>query len=121
MSTGPVKHTIQEENARFILAILVWFTITILIGTIFFLEPPNTMRDLVIGTTGSLVTVFIQQIQYYNKTGITTDRQKDDTINKMAQANAGLAPKTDVVPIAPGDTKTIVGTEDGTNGPKSSN
>jgi hypothetical protein len=69
------------------------------------------MRDLVIGTTGSLVTVFIQQIQYYNKTGITNDRQKDDTINKMAAANAAMAP-------APPPTNG--GTDDGANEQKPS-
>ena len=112
MSLVNSKPAIHEDNARFILAILVWVTITILIGTIFFLEPPSTMRDLVIGTTGSLVTVFIQQIQYYNKTGVANDRQKDDTINKMAAANAAMTPTTPTTDGA---------TDDGTDKQKPSN
>ena len=106
----------NDETARFVLAILVWITLNSMGFTILFVEPPSTMRDILIALIGSLSTIFVQQVQYYNKTGVNSDRQKDDTINKLTTASATLtaaanpAASEQTIPIKDGETKTIVGT-----------
>lgn len=99
---------IDESIARFALALLVWLTVNWIALVLFFKEPPASMRDLLIALAGSLTTVFIQQIQYYNKTGLHNDRQKDETINQMACAAAAAIPKSDkTIPLQPGDSVTV--------------
>lgn len=109
------NHWMNDETARFVLALLVWATLTSMGFTVLFVEPPSTMRDILIAFIGSLSTVFVQQVQYYNKTGVSSDRQKDDTINKLTTSSATLTaaanPTTaDAIPVKEGETKTIVGT-----------
>jgi hypothetical protein len=83
--------------------------------TILFHEPPSTMRDIIIALMGSLSTIFVQQVQYYNKTGIGNDRQKDDTINKLtttaASIQAAIAPAEPSVILEPGQTATVAATD----------
>lgn len=106
----------NDETARFVLAILVWGTLSSMGFTILFIEPPSTMRDILVALLGSLSTVFVQQVQYYNKTGVTSERQKDDTINKLTTASATLTAAANpsvsdqVIPVRDGETKTVVGT-----------
>lgn len=98
----------NDETARFVLVILVWVTLNWVAVALFYREPPSSMRDLLIALVGSLSTVFIQQIQYYNKTGVSNDRQKDDSINKMASVAAAATPDTGkTIPLNPGDKVTV--------------
>lgn len=85
---------LRDETARFAALMLVWISLNAMGFTVLFHEPPNTMRDIIIALIGSLSTIFVQQVQYYNKTGITEDRQKDDTINKLTSTAATIAATT---------------------------
>lgn len=111
------KNCIPDDTARFAALIMVWVSLNAMGFTVLFHEPPSTMRDIIIALMGSLSTIFVQQVQYYNKTGVNVDRQKDDTINKLTNTAASLQAKDaplDVVAVGPGETKTVVGTSDNT-------
>lgn len=106
---------LADDTARFIALIMVWISLNAMGFTVLFHEPPSTMRDIIIALMGSLSTIFVQQVQYYNKTGVTNDRQKDDTINKLTTTAASIQAATsplDIVAVKPGETKTVVGTDD---------
>lgn len=84
--------------------------------TVFFYEPPSTMRDIVIALMGSLTTIFVQQVQYYNKTGVSNDRMKDDTLNKIVSTAASIQsqviPAEPTIKFDPGETATVAASSD---------
>lgn len=115
------KHYISDETARFSALVMVYVSLNAFGFMVLFREPPNTMRDILIALMGSLTTIFVQQVQYYNKTGISTDRQKDDTINKLtstaASIQAAIAPAEPTISLAPGESATVAAApENPTNG-----
>lgn len=108
---------IDDEAARFIVGILLWLTVTAAVAALFFVEIPSNNRDLVIALTSGLLGALVATVNFYNKTGVANDRQKDDTINKLTTTAASIQAQTqppDIVPVAPGETKTVVGTGDDT-------
>lgn len=109
------RHFISDETARFSALCMVYVSLNAFGFTILFREPPNTMRDIIIALMGSLTTIFVQQVQYYNKTGVTNDRKKDDSINKLITTSASLQQASNPAPVTTlqaGDAVTIAASED---------
>ena len=105
---------ITDDTARFIVAVLLWVLVAWIVSVLLLREIPQTNREILYGLAGTIVGALIGSANFYNKTGIATDRQKDDTINKamttVAAVQAAANPDNNAIPIKDGETKTIVGT-----------
>lgn len=106
------KYFISDETARFAALCMVWATLNAMGFTIMFREPPSAMRDIIIALMGGLTTIFVQQVQYYNKTGVGNDRAKDEVIHsqaKVIQSQAAAAnPDTNAIGLKDGEKVTVV-------------
>jgi hypothetical protein len=103
-----------DETARFVLALLMWALVTEIVTVLMFREIPAANREILVGLAGTIVGALVASNNFYNKTGVTNDRQKDDTINKamtaVATAQAVANPDVNAIPVGDGESKTIVGT-----------
>lgn len=111
-NTEVKKHFISDETARFAALCMVWATLNAMGFTILFHEPPSTMRDIIIALMGGLTTIFVQQVQYYNKTGVSNDRAKDEVIHSQAKViqsqTAAANPDVNSIGIKDGEKVTVV-------------
>jgi hypothetical protein len=104
-----------DETARFTLAILLWLLTTEIVTGLMFFELPQANREMIIGLGGTIVGALVSSVNFYNKTGVTNDRQKDDTIHKLtataASIQAQAGPTVEV--LQPGEQKTVAAASDG--------
>lgn len=114
MSTQQQPAWMNDETARFVMSILMFLLVAMIVGVLMLREIPQANREILVGLAGTIVGALVSSIQYYNKTGVQNDRQKDDTINKamsaVATAQATANPDINAIPVADGESKTIVGT-----------
>lgn len=114
---------ITDETARFTLGFLVWILVMEIITGLLFFELPQANREALIGLGGTIVGALVSSLNFYNKTGVTNDRAKDDVIHSQAKViqTQAAAANPDINAISLKDQEKVVvsnetntGTSEGT-------
>lgn len=82
-----IEVNVTDDTARFIVVLLLWALVTWIVSVLLLKEIPQTNREILYGLAGTIVGALVGSANFYNKTGIGNDRQKDDTINKLVSGN----------------------------------
>lgn len=105
-----------ENKVSAILALGVVSMIPVALVLLLFKDVPPTTRDIVMVLVGAIVANATQAVQYKFGSNPSSSK-KDETIHTLAStaqtAQAALAPVPgggETIPVAPGETKTVVGT-----------
>lgn len=100
----------NEETARFVMALLLWALVTEIVTVLMLFEIPAANREILVGLAGTIVGALVGSANFYNKSGITNDRLKDDTISKLTTTAASIQAATQPEPtvvLAEGDVATV--------------
>lgn len=110
-SVSEKKPYISDEDARFVLAVLLWALVSFIVGCLLLREVPPSNREILYGLAGTIVGALLGSSNFYNKTGVGNDRMKDDTLNKIVSTAASIQsqviPTEPTIKLSPGETATV--------------
>lgn len=110
MAIKMFRQDVSDDTARFYMAMLLWVLVLEIVSGLLFVDLPQANREVLIGIGGTIVGGLLQSANYYNKTGIAADRQKDETIHTLSTTAASIQSASHPEPtvtLKPGDTATV--------------
>jgi hypothetical protein len=104
------RSAVSDETARFYMALMLFTLVFEIVSGLLFIDLPQSNREVLIGIGGTIVGGLISSANYYNKTGVSNDRMKDDTLNKAITTAASIQQEKNPAPVTvvqPGETHTV--------------